>query len=80
MWGVIVGLTEERDLKLLKERRGHLREKCFQVSASPSEPKPAKVRKCDASRDRLVQQFPLHFMVGNRGMNADPKYLEVRQK
>src|SRR6266403_255910 len=66
MWDRKRELIEEQDLKLLKARGRHSMNNSFQVSADALEPKPAKVRKCEACHDWRTRQLPFHIEVANR--------------
>jgi len=50
---------QEQDLDLLEKRGSDLEKERFQLRAKPSEPKPAKVGKCDCWSDLSRQQLQL---------------------
>jgi hypothetical protein len=64
-------LVEKKNLKLLENRGGDPRKNCLQVSVNAFESEPAKVRKRDMYHNRSMQQLPLDFTVGNRGVKVD---------
>jgi len=76
VWDGQVVLMEEQDLELLEQRGGHSRKEYFQVTVKPSEPKPAKVRKCDVGDEWPMRQLCLHITVGKRA-KADPESLKL---
>jgi len=80
VWNGKVELMEELDVEVVKERHCHLRKNRFQVSAGTPEPKLAKVRKCNISDDRPIQQLSLHVTVGNRVVKGNHECLELGQK
>jgi hypothetical protein len=70
-------LLEEEDLELLEARGRYPTNNCFHVSADASEPKVAKVRKCDMSQEGYSR---LHIKIANREVKEDDKCLQLRHE
>jgi len=79
VWNIKFELVEECNMECLDKRGRDLRKKRFQVSASTAERKPTEGRQYDACYDWCMQQLPLSIMVGDRGIEVNHEFFQMRQ-